>query len=107
MPLTHLINFSYKQGDAHHLTRPEDSGEGALRAMRLALQSAGMEPSEVSSINCHATSTPAGDICEAKALRSLLNEDQDLIDKVTVTANKGAIGHCFGAAGAIESIFAI
>jgi 3-oxoacyl-(acyl-carrier-protein) synthase len=58
-------------------------------------------------INTHATSTPAGDLCEARAIFRLLKEKKELLDKVSVTANKSAIGHTFGAAGGIESIFTI
>lgn len=63
------------------------------------------------SVNCHATSTPVGDVSEYKAISSLIDhrpwiENVGLIDQMIVTANKGAIGHCFGAAGAIETVFA-
>lgn len=58
-------------------------------------------------MNTHATSTPAGDLCEARAIARLLENKEELLKKVSVTANKSAIGHCFGAAGSIESIFSL
>ena len=67
----------------------------------------GLEPKDVDHINTHATSTPAGDLCEAKAIARLLENDDKLLNKVSITANKSAFGHCFGAAGSVESIFTI
>lgn len=101
--------LSYGQSsDAFHLTRPMDNGEGGLRAMRNALAAAGVTPSQIDHINAHATSTVAGDTSEATAISNLLEGKESRTSAMTtVTANKGAIGHTFGAAGAIESIFTI
>lgn len=63
--------------------------------------------SQLDHVSCHATSTPAGDTAEAQAIARILNEDDKLIKKVSVTAAKSQLGHTFGAAGAIESIFTI
>lgn len=65
-----------------------------------------LAPSDLDFINVHATSTPAGDLCEAKAIFNLLG-DSETRKKVVVTANKSSIGHTFGAAGGVESVFAI
>ncbi|HEU0131109.1 MAG TPA: beta-ketoacyl-ACP synthase II [Mycobacteriales bacterium] len=83
--------------DAHHLTAPEPTGEGAARAMRLALAWAGLAPEEVGYVNAHATSTPVGDVAEAAAIRSVLGS-------VPVSATKSMTGHLLGAAGAVEAI---
>ena len=58
-------------------------------------------------MNCHATSTPVGDIAEAIAITKLLQNDRKLMDKISISATKSSIGHTFGAAGSIESIFCI
>ena len=98
--------------DGYHLTKPLESGDGALRAMRAALNDAEINFSDLNHINCHATSTPVGDIAEAKAIFNLLlgeggGEKKKYLEKVSIGANKGNIGHTFGAAGAIEGIFCI
>jgi 3-oxoacyl-[acyl-carrier-protein] synthase II len=85
--------------DAMHMTQP--SAEGILRCMRLALQAAGCEPSELDCINGHATGTPMGDEAEARALRELVGEN------VPVTATKGYTGHTLAACGAVEAIFCL
>ncbi|KAK4114154.1 3-oxoacyl-synthase-like protein [Canariomyces notabilis] len=96
-------------GDAHHMTAPREDGSGALSAMRKALRSAGIKPSEVDYINAHATGTQVGDVAEAMAIRSLMMGEEGVDDEsmVTVSSTKGAIGHLLGAAGAIEAVFAI
>lgn len=87
--------------DASHITAPAPGGEGALRAARRALQKAGMSPDEIDVVSAHATSTPAGDMEELAAIRSLLGERAP---RVAVTATKSAIGHTLGAAGGIALI---
>ncbi len=90
--------------DASHITSPAPGGEGALRAARRALAKAGLAPSAVDLVAAHATSTPAGDMEELAAIRSLLGERAP---RVAITASKGALGHTLGAAGAIAAIAVI
>jgi 3-oxoacyl-[acyl-carrier-protein] synthase II len=87
--------------DAHHLTAPQPSGEGASRAIELALKDAGAEPEEVAYVNAHGTSTPLNDASETAALKSALGERAS---EVQISALKSAIGHTLGAAGAIEAL---
>jgi 3-oxoacyl-[acyl-carrier-protein] synthase II len=90
--------------DAHHIAAPEPEGAGAGRAMRMALEAAGVTPDEIVHLNAHATSTPVGDTAEAKAIRLALGS---AADHVAVSATKSMTGHLLGAAGALESIFTI
>jgi 3-oxoacyl-[acyl-carrier-protein] synthase II len=90
--------------DAYHITTPAPGGEGALRAMRMALRNAELSPDDVGYVNAHATSTGAGDIAETQAIKSLLGERAY---QVPVSASKSQFGHLLGAAGAIESIVTI
>lgn len=84
-------------GDAYHYMAPHPEGRGAELSMRNALRDAGLEPGEVGHINAHATSTPAGDIAEAKAILRLFGDDG-----VLVYAPKSALGHLLGGAGSTE-----
>jgi 3-oxoacyl-[acyl-carrier-protein] synthase II len=84
--------------DAYHITAPHPLGEGAQDSMRRALEIAQIEPEQVDYVNAHATSTPVGDIIEAKAIASVLG-------RVRVSSTKGATGHLLGAAGAVEAIY--
>src|SRR6266542_5573129 len=90
--------------DAFHITQPCAGGEGALRAMRLALRHADMTPDDLDYINAHGTSTPAGDIAETQAIKSLLGERAY---RVPVSSSKSQIGHLVGAAGAVEAVITI
>jgi 3-oxoacyl-[acyl-carrier-protein] synthase II len=89
--------------DAAHMTEPDPSGENPARAMRMALDDSGVDASEVGYINAHATSTPLGDASETRVIKNALGEEQAL--RTPVSSTKGATGHCFGAAGAIEAVF--
>lgn len=89
-------------GDAYHITSPADDGDGGFRSMKMALDEAGMKPSDIGYINAHGTSTPKGDEIEAGAVRRLF----DGVD-VSMSSTKSAIGHLLGGAGAVEAIFAI
>lgn len=91
-------------GDAFHMTAPPDTGEGAALAMKAALREAGMQPTDIDCVNAHGTSTQLNDLCETRALKSVFG---DYAYKLSVTGNKSMIGHCLGAAGAIESVFSV
>jgi 3-oxoacyl-[acyl-carrier-protein] synthase II len=86
--------------DAYHMTAPPEDGEGAARAMKLALDHAKIAPTDVDYINAHATSTGLGDIAETKAIKMVWGEEQ--AKKVTISATKSMTGHLLGGAGAVE-----
>ena len=88
--------------DAHHVTAPDPTGRGAARSITAALRDAGVGPDEVGHINAHATSTPLGDLAEARALNLALGSARP-----PVTAPKSCTGHLLGAAGAVEAIAAV
>lgn len=90
--------------DAYHLTAPHPEGEGAARAMKLAIKQAGIEPSEIDYINVHGTSTPLGDLPELKAIAAVMGESTY---KVNISSTKSMTGHLLGAAGAIEGLACI
>jgi 3-oxoacyl-[acyl-carrier-protein] synthase II len=90
--------------DAHHIAAPDPDGAGAARAITAALADAELSPGDIGHVNVHATSTPAGDVAEARALRTALG---DVAGTVKVSATKGSTGHLLGAAGALEAQFAI
>jgi 3-oxoacyl-[acyl-carrier-protein] synthase II len=88
-------------GDGHHMTAPDPDGNGALRAMKEALKDSGIDPEDVDYINAHGTATPANDLAETKAVKGLWG---DRARKIPVSAIKSMVGHCLGAAGAVEAV---
>jgi 3-oxoacyl-[acyl-carrier-protein] synthase II len=98
-----LIGYAVT-GDAFQMVLPSEDGEGAVRCMRLALADAGIEPSQVDTLNAHATSTPAGDVAEARAIRAVFGRHAE---RLPVSATKSMTGHLLGAAGALEALLCV
>lgn len=90
--------------DGYHIAAPDPDGTGVQRAIKFALQDANLSTKDIVHLNAHATSTPAGDVAEANALRLALGKDAD---HVAVSATKSMTGHLLGGAGAIESVFIV
>jgi 3-oxoacyl-[acyl-carrier-protein] synthase II len=91
--------------DAHHITAPESTGDGAYRAMQSAIKQAGITPAEIDYVNAHGTSTPLGDMIEYGAVTRTF-EGYD-IKNLAMSSTKSAIGHLLGAAGSVEAIFCL
>ena len=88
--------------DAYHLTKPAPGGEGAHRAMRMALEDASLAPTDIAYVNAHGTSTPHGDIEETHAIIKMFGEHA-LSKKLWVSSTKSSMGHLLGGAGAVEA----
>ena len=89
--------------DAYHMTLPSENGEGATRCMELAIKDADIDPQNIQYINAHGTSTPAGDVIEAAAIKNLFSTSSNLV----VNSTKSMIGHLLGAAGGVEAIVTV
>ncbi len=90
--------------DAHHMTQPPEDGRGAAMSMENALRDASLDPSELAYVNAHGTSTPAGDVAESMAVKSVFGA---AAADLAVSSTKSMIGHLLGAAGAVEAMFTV
>jgi 3-oxoacyl-[acyl-carrier-protein] synthase II len=90
--------------DAHHIVQPEENGEGAIRAMKLAMERAGLTPRDIDYINAHGTSTQLNENAETAAIKGALG---DMAYEVSISSTKSMTGHLLGAAGAIEAIISV
>ncbi len=90
-------------GDAYHITKPSEDGNGGFRAMEMALNESKLNNEDIGYVNAHGTSTPVGDAIELSAVEKLFVSNNNLF----MSSNKSAIGHLLGAAGAVEAIFSI
>ncbi|HEJ9030240.1 TPA: beta-ketoacyl-ACP synthase II [Serratia marcescens] len=99
-PLAEIVGYG-TSADAYHMTSGAEDGNGAYRAMKIALKQANVAPEEVQHLNAHATSTPVGDLGEINAIKHLFGT----AGTVAVTSTKSATGHLLGAAGGLETIF--
>ncbi|MBX3568698.1 MAG: beta-ketoacyl-ACP synthase II [Rhizobiaceae bacterium] len=101
-PLAELVGYG-TTADAHHVTSGPEDGDGARRAMEIAIAQAGVSPREVRHLNAHATSTPVGDLGEMAAIKSVFGAEST----IAVSGTKSATGHLLGAAGGLAAIFTI
>jgi 3-oxoacyl-[acyl-carrier-protein] synthase II len=90
-------------GDAYHITKPSEDGNGGFRAMEMALKESKLDADQIEYINAHGTSTVVGDTIELSAVEKLFGSNKNLF----MSSNKSAIGHLLGAAGAVEAIFSL
>lgn len=101
--LAELVGYG-ATADSHHITDPAPGGMGLVRAMRHALQKAGLRPEEVDYINAHGTSTRANDAAETQAIKTCFG---DAAYRLAISSTKSMVGHTFGAAGAVEAVISI
>ncbi len=90
-------------GDAYHITKPSEDGNGGFRAMEMALKESDLNSEDIGYVNAHGTSTQVGDTIELSAVEKLLGSNKNLF----MSSNKSAIGHLLGAAGAVEAVFSL
>lgn len=102
-PIAELVGYG-STADANHITQPAPEGEGASRAMRIALKKAGLQPDEVNYVNAHGTSTPLNDKYETMAMKGVFNEEAY---KIPISSTKSMTGHLLGASGALESAISV
>lgn len=101
--LAEIVGYG-STGDAYHVTEPAPGGEGLVRAMRRALQKAGLRPDQVDYINAHGTSTPYNDRTETQAIKTCFGE---YAYRLAISSTKSMIGHTLGAAGAVEAVISV
>ncbi len=102
-PLAELRGYA-ATSDAHHITEPGPTGESAARAMKMALNAAGIDPAEVDYLNAHGTSTPLNDRSETKAIKLALGEDAF---RISISSSKSMTGHLLGSGGALEAAICV
>ncbi|ANI28769.1 3-oxoacyl-ACP synthase [Yersinia entomophaga] len=101
-PLAEIVGYG-TSADAYHMTSGAEDGDGAYKAMKIALRQAGVTPDQVQHLNAHATSTPVGDLGEINAIKHLFGTNSQL----AVTSTKSATGHLLGGAGGLETVFTV
>jgi 3-oxoacyl-[acyl-carrier-protein] synthase II len=101
-PIAEIIGYG-TTADAHHMTAGPEDGEGARRAMEIALGQAQLSPSDIQHLNAHATATPLGDVGELAAIKAVFGPNAS----IAISATKSATGHLLGAAGGLEAIFTV
>ncbi len=98
-PLVEIVGYG-STADANHITQPAPEGEGASRAMKIAIKKAGLQPDEIGYVNAHGTSTPLNDKYETMAMKGVFDEE---VYSVPISSTKSMTGHLLGASGALEA----
>ena len=98
-PLVEIVGYG-STADANHITQPAPEGEGAARAMKIAIKKAGLQPDEIGYVNAHGTSTPLNDKYETMAMKGVFDEE---VYRVPISSTKSMTGHLLGASGALEA----